>query len=267
MLYKIGMMSKLLGISIEGLRLYERRGMINAIKDEETGVRYYEPLDITSLIRCRSYRKYGFTMDETADLMNTKDLNFVIDQYKNREEEIEKRIQWDKQMLSYLKSIRAVVESIETDYEKCVISTSPAMYRFVYMKNGELVLNDVTMKKFSNWMERVPFSALSIIWDKELFIRGETSYEAALCVPEEYAKAVGHYLGEPVQYIPARKCIYTLSSEDANKFDTEYCMKFAIDYIREKGYTLTEDPFCRTFLSTDKKGNYTRWRQVWLPIE
>ena len=267
MLYKIGMMSKLLGISIEGLRLYERRGMINAIKDEETGVRYYEPLDITALIRCRSYRKYGFTMNETAELMNTRDLDFVVEQYQLREKAIEEQIEWDKQMLAYLKSIREVVESIKTEYEKCSVTTSPAMYRFVYMKDGELVLNNESIKKFSEWMDRVPFSALSIIWDKDLFLKGETSFEAALCVPEEFAKAVGHCTGDPVQYIPAQKCVYTVSSEDLNKFDTEYCMKFAREYIQENGYILTDDPYCRTFLSTDKKGNYTRWRHVWFPID
>jgi len=267
MLYKIGVMSKLLGISPEGLRLYERRGMIRAIKDEETGIRYYQPLDITALIRCRSYRRYGFTMNETADLMNAADIDYVIGQHKQREEAIRKGIEWDIQMLSYLKSIRRVVESIEGDYEKCRIEECPSMYRFVYMENGELVLNDDTMEKFSNWMERVPFSALSIIWDRDLFMKGETSFRAALCVPVEYAKAVGHCLGDPVEYLPPRKCVYTLSSEDSNRFDIESCMGYARAYIQKKKLTLTDDPYCRTFLSTDHLGNYTRWRQVWFPIE
>lgn len=267
MVYKIGTMSKLLGISVEGLRLYERRGMIRSIKDEDTGIRYYQPLDITALIRCRSYRRYGFSMNETADLMNTTDIDSVVEKYRQRENALKREIEWNIQMLSYLKSIRCVTESIREDYGKCRIEECPSMYRFVYMKDGKLILGDDDMKKFSNWMERVPFSALSIIWDKELFMEGKTSFKAALCVPVEYAKAVGHYLGDPVEYLPPRRCVYTISSEDSDVFDTESCMSYAREYLEENGLALTDEPYCRTFLSTDKLGNYTRWRQVWLPIE
>ena len=267
MLYKIGKMSKLLGISVEGLRLYERRGMIRAIKDEETGGRYYKPLDITALIRCRSYRRYGFSMNETADLLNTTDLHYIVEKYREREKAIEQDIQWNIQMLSYLKGIRKVVESIDTDYQVCRIDESPAMYRFTYMKDSELVLDEEALKLFSNWMDRVPFSALSIIWDRELFLEGKTSFRAALCVPVEYAKALDYYLGEPVEYVPPKKCVYTISSEDNDRFDVAYCMDYVLAYLKSNGLRLTDDPYCRTFLSTDKKGNYTRWRQVWLPIE
>ena len=267
MLYKIGKMSKLLGISPEGLRLYERSGMISSIKNEDTGVRYYQPLDITSLIRCKSYRRYGFSINETADLMNTKDLAFITEQYKQREDILRDKIEWDIQMLSYLKGIRRIIETMGADFKHCKIAESPSMYRFVYMENGNIVLNDEMLEKFSNWVERVPFSALSIVWDKERLMRSETSYKAALCVPVEYAKAVGHYLGDPVLYLPPKKCVYSISCEDSDAFDVEQCLGYVLDYFKENRLSMTEDPYCRTFLSTDKSGNYTRWRQVWFPIE
>jgi hypothetical protein len=170
-------------------------------------------------------------------------------------------------MLSYLKGIRHIIETMEGDYRHCTVAESPSMYRFVYMENGKLVLNDKQMGKFSNWVERVPFSALSIVWDKERLVKSETSYKAALCVPVEYAKAVGHYLGEPVEYLPPRKCVYTVCCEDSDAFDARNCMGYVLDYIGNNHLSVTDDPYCRTFLSTDKSDNYTRWRQVWFPIE
>ena len=74
MKYKIGEVSRLPGISSEGLRLYERNGVISSEKDSDNGYRYYRHLDISALIRSRTYRNYGFSMKETAQLLNMADL-------------------------------------------------------------------------------------------------------------------------------------------------------------------------------------------------
>lgn len=266
MLYKIGDMAKLLGLSKEALRKFERRGLITPVKDEENGYRYYGTLDITSLIRCRSYHRYGFSMNEIASLMNTRDLDFIIDKYKEREDSLRERIRLDSLMLRYLEDIRRTTESIHENYQKCSQAICPPYYSLEYMKNDVLTLSGKVWDYFSNWMERVPFSALSIRWNKDLILQGQTDFIASLCVPEEYAHELNYYLGPPVVYFPARPCVYTLSSEDQNRFDAPQSFEFILDYCREQGLTPADDPYCRTFLSYDKGGNYTRFRQIWLPV-
>ena len=266
MLYKIGDMAKLLGLSQEALRKFERRGLITPVKDEENGYRYYGTLDITSLIRCRSYHRYGFSMNEIAGLMNTRDLDFIIDKYKEREDSLRERIRMDSLMLRYLEDIRRTTESIQNNYQKCSQTVCPPYYSLEYMQNDVLTLSGKVWDYFSNWMERVPFSALSIRWNKDLILQGQTDFIASLCVPEEYAHELAYYLGPPVVYFPARPCVYTLSSEDQNRFDAPQSFEFILDYCREQGLTPADDPYCRTFLSYDKGGNYTRFRQIWLPV-
>ncbi len=266
MLYKIGDMAKLLGLSQEALRKFERRGLITPVKDEENGYRYYGTLDITSLIRCRSYHRYGFSMNEIAGLMNTRDLDFIIDKYKEREDSLRERIRMDSLMLRYLEDIRRTTESIQNNYQKCSQTVCPPCYSLEYMQNDVLTLSGKVWDYFSNWMERVPFSALSIRWNKDLILQGQTDFIASLCVPEEYAHELAYYLGPPVVYFPARPCVYTLSSEDQNRFDAPQSFEFILDYCRERGLTPADDPYCRTFLSYDKGGNYTRFRQIWLPV-
>ncbi len=48
------------------------------------------------------------------------------------------------------------------------------------------------------------------------------------------------------------------------------CVRYLADlaeYVREHRIAVAGDPICRTFLSMNKKENYRRFRQVWLPIE
>lgn len=267
MLYRIGDIAKLLGISQEALRKFERRGMIQPIKDDENGYRYYHTLDITSLIRCRAYHQYGFSMNEIADLMNTKDISYIVEKYQEREDALEREIYWKTQMLRYLKDMRCLTETMEADYQKCRVEVCPPFYCFDYMRNDELILTDSEREHFANWMKRVPFSALSIRWSKDFALLGVTDFAASLCVPAEYAKSLDYYLGEPVRYMPARTCVYTLSTEDNNQFNVRKSLGYAFEYCREQGLKPVDDAYCRTFLSCDKGGNYTRFRQTWIPVE
>ena len=80
MAYKIGEVAKLLGISSETVRYYEREGVIRSQKiDQESGYRYYEALDINALMRVRMYRNYGFTLQEAKEMLNTCTLEEIAE--------------------------------------------------------------------------------------------------------------------------------------------------------------------------------------------
>ena len=83
--YKIGTVAKLLGISPEGLRLYERNDiLVSHRREEENGYRYYSRLDITALLRARAYHQYGFSLKETEALINTDDVQYIGQEYRQR---------------------------------------------------------------------------------------------------------------------------------------------------------------------------------------
>ncbi len=70
MKYKINEVAKLLNISDEAIRYYESKGIIDPERSETSGYRLYSGWEIHMLIRARSYRKLGFTLSETAKLLN-----------------------------------------------------------------------------------------------------------------------------------------------------------------------------------------------------
>ena len=52
MKYKIGDVARILGISTDLLRYYEKKGVVRPVKDKANDYRYYEAWDINFLMDC-----------------------------------------------------------------------------------------------------------------------------------------------------------------------------------------------------------------------
>ena len=83
--YSIGKVSRLLGLSIEGIRNYEKSGIISSRREEESNYRKYRYLDITSLVRARMYRSFGFSISETAAMTNDFEIPEIQEAFLHRE--------------------------------------------------------------------------------------------------------------------------------------------------------------------------------------
>lgn len=70
MLYNINKIARIVGITSESIRLYEKKGVLKSRKNPENNYRNYGPLDIGTILRCRSYAQYGFSVSEAAELIN-----------------------------------------------------------------------------------------------------------------------------------------------------------------------------------------------------
>lgn len=66
MKYKISELAKLLGVSTNTVRRYEDMGYISAVRDENSGYRYYNDDDIFSVMNAKMHVKYGFSHEQIA---------------------------------------------------------------------------------------------------------------------------------------------------------------------------------------------------------
>ena len=266
--YKIGTVAKLLGISPEGLRLYERNGiLVSHRKEGENGYRYYSRLDITALLRARAYHQYGFSLKETEALINTDDVPFIGQEYRQRARALEEEIRRKQHILDYLRQVTGLVEQLPSQRWTIRRATRPGLYRLEFMKGEELILQPDQMDLFSQWVGLAPFAFASQRNSWANLLEGRDESFSAVGILEEDAQRLG--MPEILSggaYYPPVSCLYTVvefSEEDAS------CVHYLAhlrDYVRQNQISVAGDPVCRTFLSMNKKENYRRFRQIWLPI-
>ena len=70
MQYKIGDVARILGISTDLLRYYEKKGVVAPTKDKQNDYRYYDVWDINFLIDCLWYKSFGFGIPQIAYMVS-----------------------------------------------------------------------------------------------------------------------------------------------------------------------------------------------------
>lgn len=265
MQYHIGTIAKLLGMSPEGLRLYERSGIIKAYRDPQHDYRTYDHLDITALIRARGYHYCGFTTKEIADLINSCDMEEVAEKYEGRTCQLEAEIQYKQMLLDYLNELKRMFRTAEQELWKISFKQRPAMYRFEFMRDGQLTLLPEQERMFRAWVKKAPLVYPSQSNNWEWLLEGKIQVTAALGLLEEDDRKL-HLDTKYARYYPSCLCLYTIVKEQGNEFHPERCLAHLMDYVKQNRIEVVGNPIARTFLALNKRRDYTRYRQVWLPI-
>jgi len=71
--YHIGEVTKLLGISADTLRYYEKIGLLPPISRTDSGIRVYDTRDISRLRFIRRAQKMQFSLKEIAELLKMRE--------------------------------------------------------------------------------------------------------------------------------------------------------------------------------------------------
>ena len=104
MRYPIGRISKLLGLSTETIRTYERKGIVHPQKNEN-GYRTFHVLDIGTLLRCRSYSCFGLSLSEAADAINCNSVAETHALLVEQEKWLKKQTDYNLRMLNRLNDL------------------------------------------------------------------------------------------------------------------------------------------------------------------
>lgn len=267
MKYQIGQVAKLLDISAQGLRLYEKEGIIQPER-EESGYRSYNRLDITSLLRARSYQKYGFSLQQVKELINTNDLQYLYNQYDKHEEILEKSILIQQLELNRLNYTKELLKSFPESLFKISYETRPALYRFEYMCDDELIIDSSLYPVLQKWISYAPlsFSSVRNDWDK-LMKQCDVYYSGIAIREDDFKKIDDPELLNHVTYYEPIECLCTIIQTDNeinNSFDY---LSHVLDYINENNLEVIGDFISESIVSFNKKDNYTRIRKIWIPIK
>lgn len=99
--YYIHETARLLGLSDQALRFFEKKEIITARRDEK-GYRYYDENDIGRLLAYQNLRSCEFNMEETLEVLNSGSENYTAEILRHKIRSLEQKMRRTEATIHYL---------------------------------------------------------------------------------------------------------------------------------------------------------------------
>ena len=267
--YKIKEFSDEMGVTIDLVKHYEKYGIINPIKEKESKYRFYTIQHGERILASKRFRNMGFTIRDSAKIMNEYSLEEIQSTLNDRAIEIEKEI---KKLESMHKKIIALNEQCEI-FKKCedneAITMSPGFYFLRQTENSEFYQDDDTKERMKEWIEHFPFVTKALKVPKDYFYEDtELNYSWGLAVDENTSNSVGITCTYPVEYIKPQKCYRYVVAQPYNG-SSLLILEEVVNKVKEKNLKVIGDMFLEAGI--DSFNEKIDGREVhyifWIPIQ
>ena len=267
MKYKIGDVAKILGISPDLLRYYQKKGVVTPSTGENNNYRYYDAWDINFLIDCLWFKNYGFGIEQTARLVSDSTYQQVLTDMENRCDEIRDSIRHQQLLLERSEQYFAAMARTRTMLGQCDLVYSPEFYRYLNRYNYDYENISGLQDLSQQWLQYMPFVNRSFEIDRRDLENKTDNYAWGFSMGMDFAKKLNVPLEPPVTHLPSEPCVHAIFTSSGKKDFSPKHMKFVMDYVREHDLTITGNARGNLICSVMEEDRLTGYFEVWLPIE
>lgn len=208
--YKIGQLTKTMGVSSHLLKHYEKFGLIYPYKDEETNYRYYDFSQFGRLIQSKKYRNIGLSIKDTSDIVNSYDNTSLNQHIKNHILTLEKEI--SQLVIQKELTEKLYAESLQCDenLNQWYIEMMPTYYILKQSNNKDLIEeNHSIVNDQVNLIDHLPLAESLIYIPKSNLSNHPFTYHWCLGIQEKFSTNLGLTLDKRFVTFPKHRAFVT----------------------------------------------------------
>ena len=263
--YSISKTSRVLNISSELLRHYERLGLIHPVR-KENGYRYFSFKEIDKLQGIRRYRNMNFSLDQMDKLIYTAGYEEVGELYAASLAKTQQQLIWDQELLRATEMIIEDWKEIGEGTGKCRQTVSRDILR-VDMRHRDSIDETLELDEVGEWIEKLPVVFISPAFSREAILSGSGDVSFGYAVETEIFDRLGlkHIEGE--QHIPPCRCVTTIVYSCAENYIGAHSLAPVVEYCREEGLNICGNAWGVTIGNCSREGVTYRYHRVFVPVE
>lgn len=267
MKYKIGDVAKILGISPDLLRYYEKKGVVKPIKDKNNDYRYYEAWDINFLIDCLWFKNFGFGIEQIGQMVSAYSYDDIVSSFEEKERELEETIRKSQQLLKRAEQHKNEMARAREYLWKCDISTSPEIVRYLNRHNFIYDNSDKLQALSQQWLEYIPFTHRCFDIEMETLSSNDAEdYQWGFSLDMDYVEEFSVPIEPPIYHLAAQRSVHSVFTSSGKDNFTPRLLDYLLDYARENGLEVAGSARGNLLCSVVEDGNLTGFFEVWLPI-
>lgn len=264
--YKIGEIVKMLGISAETIRNYEKKGLICPYK-EESNYRYFDIIQINHLLNLQKYQKYGYTLHEIREIMEKDSMLEVELSLENKEQDLmNEAFHLNLKLNSIHTTINCMLQA-QNAKQGCFLGKRPALYRLNYQKNHELITDEEVQKELVRWLKYADLPFMSGSAQLDTMVNLEHAFDFGFCLDQKTAEFLGIQESEIVKFYKSCPAIVFYYEATPHQ-DMAEVSRMLMEYAQKQKLRISGESISRVI--------FARWGQhmeyhishlVWVPYE
>lgn len=268
MRYKIGDVSKILGISPDLLRYYEKKGVVRPVKDKHNDYRYYDAWDINILSDCLWFKNFGFSIEQIADIVRIPSAEELSALFLDKEEALRETIRRCQLLLRRSEEYRADIAKASEKLGRCEIAESPELVRYINRYTQDFDNSAALQKLSQSWLNLMPFTHRCFEIDRSDLLREDgKDYKWGFSLTMDYVRALGVDTAPPVTHLMPRRSIYSVFKSRGKGGFSPGRIRYMVDYARENGHRICGSAVGNLLASILEGDALAGYFEVWIPIE
>jgi DNA-binding transcriptional MerR regulator len=265
--YKIGDVARILGISRDLLRYYEKKGVVRPKKDKSNDYRYYEAWDINFLLDCVWYKNFGFSIEQTARMVTNCPYDELLEDLNAKKDEIEATLKHQQMLMRRIDEHTESVGRIVDYLGKCEIKECPEIvcylnrYNFIYDNRPEL------QALSQRWLNYMPFTKRYFEINKDDLLGDSDNYAWGFSLDMEYVRELGVPADPPVVHLPACRSIHSAFKSSGKNGFTPRHIDYIVEYAEKNKLQICGNARGNLVCSVLENGVPTGYFEVWLPVK
>lgn len=266
MQYKIGDVARILGISTDLLRYYEKKGVVTPTKDKQNDYRYYDAWDINFLIDCLWYKNFGFGIPQIAYMVSDCYHGDLVSMLEEKQVELKDQIHHQELLLHRISQHLEQVNRVKDLEGKCVISKSPEVLCYLNRYDTYYDNSNEMQKLSKQWLSYMPFLQRYFEIPSDPGEKQDHQYAWGYSLAMEYVHEFSVSDAPPVKHLPSAECIHSVFKSSGKDAFTAKHIDYLYDFASQNGYAVAGDARGNLVCSVLNEGALTGYFEVWLPV-
>lgn len=268
MYYQAKDICKLLDISPETLRYYEKTGVISPKINEKNNYRYYDAWDINYLFEYIFYRKMDYGSKEVLNFIHHASLQQQIEKLNEKQDYYQKQIDYYQVLLDNGQRLLNSISHIEDHLNKIDLCYCPSYYYLTYRDNYEFKQEELLQKTTLDWLKVYPFVENIVFIPKDTVLnRTENKYSWSLGIKESSFPLTGLKENDVIKLLPSMQCVRTLVDAGDHGMFHYRLLDNVMKFIEEHHFKVAGNPFGFLLTRTNDETGYHRYIEFYVPIE
>lgn len=271
MKYKINEMANIVGVGIDTLRHYEDKGIIEPQRDENNNYRMYSISDIRKFNSSRMFRSYGFTIQETAELLEWKSLDYIHGKLSDKLNELNKERLFLEEKINKLEAYDKRLNEINNLKDGFLIKEMPSIYYFKTQRVDKYEKNLVNDRLKKQWMDYFPAAEMARRINKPTkeSMSEELQYDNGIMIECDKAEKISFPLKliDLAEKIEGGRVWYTIFNKaDEEPYDW-HIFNPIFQQISDRGYEVCGEIITFYFSSSFENNTLTNYHYCMIKIK